>query len=312
LIAVSGVGEWILDRLYPRSYPLSPDKQRQEDAKIETELQECRTRLAALPNDEESLATTVADFTGLIADERERRTSVEARLTTMVGLASIAGTLLISGLVAEAAGTLQPSVPLARWMIALGSFYLILQICCAILAAVRGLRRRGFAATVGTDLLPPVGISKVDHLRERVSDLVGMLENHRAVNEHKVTAMAVAHCALTNFLFGLMVLGALATVFGITAPSTDVLKTLRQDHQLLEELRGPSGPMGPVGPVGPAGAAGPPGPKGERGAAGRSGAHRTSQSSQHGAAQRDVAGKNCPGAPPATTQVDPGSPATHE
>lgn len=289
------LGEWLSDRIYPRAYPMSSERRQQENTKIERDLQECEARVAALPNDEEPLKTVVADFMGVIADERERRASVEARLTTIVGLASIAGTLLVSGLVAEAAGTLQPLVPQARWIIALGSFYLILQVSCAILAAVRGLQRRGYSATVGTDLLPPLGVSKVDHLRAHVSDLVGMLENHRSVNEGKVTAMAVAHSALTNFMFGMMVLGALATYFGITAPTTDVLKTLRQDHHLFEELRGPAGPVGPSGPAGPPGSVGPAGPKGDAGAAQQKGSYRASHSSRNCAQHRDVGGSTCPG-----------------
>ncbi|MFL6605747.1 MAG: hypothetical protein ACJ8R9_31095 [Steroidobacteraceae bacterium] len=296
------VGEWFSDRIYPHAYPLSPDQLRQEAAKVEQELAECQSRLAALPDHDDELMKVMADFAALVAEERERRTSVEARLTTIVGLVAIAATLLISGLVAEAAGTLQPSVPLARWAIALGAGYLIVQLCCAILAAIRGLQRRGYDALSGSDLLRPVGMTPVQHLRTRAWGLAKMLEDHRAGNRVKVTEMAVAHCALTNFLVGMILLGLVATYFGITAPSTDILKNLHQDHQLLEELRGPAGPAGPDGPAGPQGAAGPSGPKGDAGATGRAGSH---------APHRDVGGHNCPGKEDNSLSAVP-SEATHD
>ena len=86
------------------------------------------------------------------------------------------------------------------------------------------------------------------------------LLDHRDQNNRKVTQMAVAHQALTNFVWGLLLLALLGGVYGIRVrPSDDLVETLKKNHELQEMLRGPqgqpgiAGPRGEPGPVGPKG-----------------------------------------------------------
>jgi hypothetical protein len=73
----------------------------------------------------------------------------------------------------------------------------------------------------------------------------------------------VAHCALKNFVTGLVVFAILAGVHHVSEPRTDELVTrLRADKSLRELIRGPQGPSGATGVRGPTGTTGTQGPPG--------------------------------------------------
>jgi hypothetical protein len=78
-----------------------------------------------------------------------------------------------------------------------------------------------------------------------------VLADHDAQNNAKLTQMAIAHCAMRNFLFGLLVFTVLAAISAARINSSDdLVDKLKQSHDLNELLRGPQGPPGIEGPKG--------------------------------------------------------------
>jgi len=134
---------------------------------------------------------------------------------------------------------------------ALGALYLTLQLCSAILAAVRGLSRRFYNAETSEVVLPTVGEEQADHLKRHMQWCLQTLADHQAQNNAKVTQMAVAHRAMTNFLVGLMLVALLGIGYAVRQnPGNDAIEMLQQNRQLMDRLRGPQGPAGPAGPQG--------------------------------------------------------------
>src|SRR5205823_4398719 len=140
----------LLDRVFPVVQPHSAGEQKAVTARRVDYQKEWDARTAALPAKEEALAPYFAGCKIALDDERQRQQSVDARLTTISGLSSIAGTIVFGTML-----TNMPSTPsMLSWLMLLALWYLILQLVCAILAGVRGLERRAYDATPYVELLP--------------------------------------------------------------------------------------------------------------------------------------------------------------
>lgn len=206
-----------------------------------------------LPGTKDELTTYLASVKELLDREQERRQGVDTRLTTIVGLSSIAGTIVVGAMI-----TPRSLHGVFGLLLMLALFYLALQLCSAILGAVLGLGRRGYRASMPEDVLPAAEAQTV-HLRRQIRSFVATLADHRALNNEKVTMMAVAHRAMLNFLVGLLVLAVIGIVQALTIkPTDDLLQRFRGDHELRELLRGPIGNPGPQGEAGPQGPPGTP------------------------------------------------------
>ncbi|MCX6626469.1 MAG: collagen-like protein [Candidatus Solibacter sp.] len=206
-----------------------------------------------LRSDVQELTAHLASCNVLLQAEQERRQSVETRLTTIIGLSSIAGTIVLGTMFTPHAVT-----GTERALLSLGLLYLALQVSSAILAAVRGLGRRSYLAPTPAHVLPGAHEAATVHLRRQISACLLALADHQVHTNDKVTHMAVAHRALKNFVFGLLFLAALGTWHRLTStPPDELLDRVRKEHVLQELLRGPQGPQGLRGPTGPAGPAGP-------------------------------------------------------
>lgn len=214
----------------------------------------------------DKLTTALDAIDELLTKEGDRKSSVETRLTTMVGLASVAATLVTGITLAEASSSMKLENPW-RWIIALLVMYLVLQLFDAIHWAVIGLGRRAYSTLTAEDVLPQSGLAEEDWLRQRIVERVEMLHDNRELTNEKVTAMAVAHRAVANFAGGLLALAVvgLASIGWMTAPTNPLVEELKTDGQLRTMLQGAQGPMGPQGAVGPRGE------RGERGETGPSG-----------------------------------------
>jgi hypothetical protein len=244
---------FLIDRIFPLSKPFTEQEARREQEFAENEQKESDVRVAALPDDAALVSAYLAQCTALLDEEDDRRRGVEGRLTSILGLSSIAGTIVFGGILAQASGTVGSQTITFRVVMALGALYLALQICSAIFAAIRGLERRGYqTATIsGIVLLPAV--AHLYHLRGQITDCANRLADHRAQNNRKVDEMANAHCAMKNFVGGLILLALFGTYYAIRAkPTNNVIQTLKTNHELNELLRGPQGPKGDRGPAGPA------------------------------------------------------------
>jgi hypothetical protein len=249
---------FISDRIWPRLPPLDQEAVDREKKKACDEQSRCDEQIQALPEDEATVAKYLAECAALLEHEEERRRGVEARLTNFLGLSTIAGTIVVGGILALAAGTLHAGTTLRRVM-AIGSLYLVLQICGAIRASIQGLSRRNYIAQNGSDVLPLKGEAHITYLRRQVDACTKRILDDRVQNDEKVSQMALAHRATQNFLGGLVLFALVGTYFAWTAKNTtdDVIQKLREDHELNERLRGPQGPKGDTGPQGPKGDPGP-------------------------------------------------------
>lgn len=262
----SSIADWVFP--WPSSLP-ADQLARDEDRRTK-ELALAQTRVKHA--NREALELSLEGLNALIEEDDARRTSVDSRLSAMVGLASIAATVVTGVIIAQVAGPFRITNEYGRWMTALLSLYLTLQLCLAMYWAVRGQARKDYWRESVADLLPvpresPNGApeeSKEEVLRARVLSAIRRLHSNQGSNNQKVTAMAVAHQAAKNFASGMMCMCVVGFVLVVFFPTEHpVVATVRSDAEFRELLRGPAGLPGPMGKAGPAGPPGPQGPKGD-------------------------------------------------
>jgi hypothetical protein len=221
--------------------------------------------LGADVSDEVLAEAADAVQTSVIA-ENERRTSVEARLTTVLGMVSVAAAVVFGALTSVSSrGFEGVSTPVA--VVGAGlMIYAVLQLVNALRAALRGLRRTEYLTISPADVLRRPGESSTDCGKRGMRVAVETRMQHADVNSRKVEAMAVAHTALHNFVMAVLVLGVVVAGAMVWPSGSDralegrIVTKLRSDPALLDLLRGPRGVPGPPGQRGEPGPQGPAGP----------------------------------------------------
>ena len=237
------------DVLFPLPEPPSPKER--EDRKI----RECAERLQI--DGSADLRPCLNGYSSLLEMERSRRESAEKRLTSILGLTSIAGTLVFGEIFALATGTIHSPNLTLTIIVSLGTIYLVLQIASATIAAVRGLSRQTYQIPTIDDLVEKSGEGPTAHRHRETVLLFERYFEMRELNNNKITQMATAHRATINFISAVVLLAFAGSFFALTAhPENDFLRLVKQNQQLQELLRGS---QGPTGPPGPRGEQGPPG-----------------------------------------------------
>lgn len=251
LIQIDAV--WIIiDCIFPCPQPRAPEDSAREREHTSAAQAVYEKMVVDLPSDREQLSEHLLSCKRLLEIEDARRQGVEARLTTIFGLSSIAGTIVLGSILAQ---PMSLRHGFERLFLAVGLLYLAMQMCSAILAAVLGLRRREYRVIMPVDILPSQSETLAVHLRRQIINSLHILDDDRAINNAKVTQMAVAHRAMLNFLGGLLVLAALGAVhLKVSSQQDAFVDRLWQDHKLQDLLRGPQGPQGTPGIQGPPGA----------------------------------------------------------
>jgi hypothetical protein len=191
-------------------------------------------------------------FDALVQNLDELGDNLIALLTSIVGLSSIASTILFGAILVQATGGLVVQSLVLRLVIAAGAFYMVLQISIALLAAMRGLGRRGYETLGFEDVIRHGDEARSFYLRRRAIKCLQVYWQHEQQNNAKVTHLAVAHQAMKNFIGGLLVLALVCLPFAVGEHHESLVERLKSDHELRELLRGPQGPPGPVGPRGEA------------------------------------------------------------
>jgi hypothetical protein len=235
----------LMDWIFPVAEPLSQE----EREKPQERLQELKTGLPQLS--EQLLNEYCAVAQSLLDNEHERKQGIDARLTSILGMSSIAGSVGIAGLFLGTGGLSHIQSRSLRWLVTAVGCYLILQISAAMLNAVRGLSRRGYLEFSLLDFLPTLGEPHAAFLRRKAESILEVLSDHELQNNEKLTQLARAHCALRNFLCGLLVFTALGAVSMFRAGNDDdLVDRLKKNHDTYESLRGPQGIAGPKGDPG--------------------------------------------------------------
>jgi hypothetical protein len=257
----------VTDFIWPSLVLFNPAEQQQENGKREDLKNAEFEKITAMSDrTKEELASSLEEVKSMLDIERNRQQSVEGRLSSIVGLTSVTVTMVLAILTLKLSnGTNLDGISGAqRIAILVLSTYIVLQLVCALSAAVKGLSRRGYLELVVEDVLPKKNEKSEDFTRRLMCELVECVHDHDRINSEKVSQMAVAHRALKNFFVGVLFLIA-AIMFWSFSPlehstlEDSFLKRLRSDAQLIELLRGPKGPPGEQGPRGD------PGPQGGKG-----------------------------------------------
>lgn len=229
--------------------------------------------------DDQAIADAATAIEASFEAEKARRSSVESRLTTVLGMVSVAASVAFGALTSVFSkgfqGVNTPSAVVGAGLMV----YAVVQLVNALLASLRGLQRAGYETIAAADVLPRPGESRAENRLRNMRIGIRTRVQHADVNSRKVEAMAVAHVALRNFVIAVLVLSVLvATV--MAWPGEDqsieqqIIRRLRSDSALIELLRGPrgnAGPQGKPGVQGERGPAGPPGPGPKSAPTGRGG-----------------------------------------
>lgn len=144
--------------------------------------------------------------------EDDRRVSVDSRLSAIVGLTSIAATIVIGIIVSQAAGHLTFGSSSIYAFIALVSFYLIVQLCNSIGWAIKGQSSGEYKVDSFEDLVRSPKQSAKSWLCQRIAHKVHQYVENASQTDRKFTDMEVAHRSMINFILGLVVLGLIGTI----------------------------------------------------------------------------------------------------
>lgn len=258
------LGSRVCDLLIPWAPPETSTASQLRKDRETADLTETRNRIAN--SDGEVLQSLLSDYESVLDSHEERQRSVDSRLSTIVGLSSIAGTIATGVILAQAAGTLNLPVGGWRWALSATALYLVVQLCNAIYWAIQGQRRQSYLRQSIQGLLPVHGISHEDHLRKRVEEAVKRIHANGQTVNIKVTAMEVAHQSAKNFAVGLLVLSVVGMLMmGAQHKTPSLIDSIRENTELREMLRGPAGPQGNPGVQGEPGRDGKPGERGVQG-----------------------------------------------
>jgi hypothetical protein len=252
------LGTSAFDFILPWWMPLTAAEMDAEKVKRQEQIDQATKRITSKNKDE--LKTVLGDLDVLTDADDERRKSVDTRLSTIVGLTSIAATLVTGLIVAQAAGTLSLSNTWSRGLIALLALYLVIQLCDAIGWAIKGQSRAKYREDSIDSVIRDTICSEENWLRKRIVEKVEQMLDNKAQIDTKVTMMAVAHRATANFVGGLIVLSLVGLAASLQPKlEKPMLEALRKDVAIRLLLQGPPGPPGPKGDMGPRGAVGPTG-----------------------------------------------------
>ncbi len=248
-VKYTAIGSRWLDIVIPWAKILAPEKTDEIRIGNENLILMARERIKHASC--KSLKDSLENIHLLSEEEEDRRRSVDARLSTIVGLSSIAATIATGIIVAQAGGPLKISNISGRFVLSAVALYLIVQLCDAIYWAIRGQSRLDYKVNKIEAFLPQEDISEEEQLRCRIIKKIEHLQFNQESTSKKVTAMAVAHQAAKNFACGILVLSIIGMLLVSREPAVSpLLEALRTNAELRDQLKGPPGPDGPIGPAG--------------------------------------------------------------
>lgn len=202
----------LIDLFWPSLEGDASLQARHEKDKLSAEKRRIARAAKNLPSDEEQLREHLKSSEQLLEQEQSRKSGVEARLLNMAGLVSIAGTVVLGALFSLASDKLSLDSGWARIALTVGCFYLAVQLVAALHASVRGLQATGYLEDQPHAILPRKGLQQTVFLRQRVQHVLERVAENRSINNKKLDQLNLAHCAMKNFLWGLLLVAIAACV----------------------------------------------------------------------------------------------------
>jgi hypothetical protein len=109
------------DWIFPLPTPLSQEEKNEQQLRLNALRTECEARVSNLTTDEKELDKYFAECSSRLEDEKTSGQGVESRLTSIMGVSSIAGTIVFGSTLALAMGTVHVERTALRWVIAGGA-----------------------------------------------------------------------------------------------------------------------------------------------------------------------------------------------
>lgn len=266
--------ENLRDLIWPSITPSMPAELARESKRDTERLELDIAAIDALADvdDDDALLAAAGALQSSVEGERGRRSSVEARLTTVLGMVSVAASVAFGALTAVFNKGFQGVATVPAFVGVAVMVYAVLQLVNGLLAALRGLVRTEYLETLPAELLRRPTETTNQHLRRQMHHMARARAQHAEANSRKVDAMAVAHTALRHFVISVLILSllmaAIMIIPGSSASERSLISKLRSDPALIELLRGPRGAPGAPGAQGPTGATGASGERGPQGPVG--------------------------------------------
>lgn len=274
------IPEGLADWIWPSARPFTLEErkaQRKKKHKRGAALEERMSTWELFgPEDHRAVRDEVE---GLLEAEEKRRASVQTRLGSVIGMASVAisVTFAVAGLVFKETTATTPF--LFVFSLSAVALYVGVQFMVTVLAAVRGVQRAGAMGLTAEDVFRNRDETKARYKKRIIGVLLVRLQDIDESTNHSITQMAVAHTALRNACVGVLlaiaILGTAVVWRSANSDGTDIqqkiIEKIRSDPNLADYLRGPQGPQGQPGQQGKRGEKGERGPKGERGEKGERG-----------------------------------------
>lgn len=205
---------WLMDVLWPH-LPPTTDEERSEEDKSRREWRKRDEACVGNISDKggapgEEILAACEDY---LRAEEERGKGAEARLTTMVGMASVAAAATFGSVALLVRQENPPTI------LAVISLYVVSQIVCALLSAVAGLERSTVAAVELGALVRKPGESENEYFERAIGRYISRRHELYAINTRKISQMAVAHRAFKNFSVGILLLAVVATGLVLLGPT---------------------------------------------------------------------------------------------
>lgn len=268
------IPERLADSVWPSARPhTSKERQRQIEKKHER-TEAVAKRLMNWENFNDGERDVIRhEIESILEVEEKRRASVHARLSALIGMAAIAisVTFAMAGLVLNKSTIDLPSLFIIGFMFT--AFYIALQFIFTVQAAVKVIQRVNVTALNAVDILCDNGENNAARTKRIIEILIKQFEDLQESTNKSVTQMAIAHTALRNacwcVLVSIVVLGGAVVWKNTHEANVDIeqhiINRIRCDNSLADFLRGPKGIQGPEGYKGERGEKGDKGDKGDRG-----------------------------------------------
>ena len=180
------------------------------------------TGLPAWPAGRPCPLETLEAAYGALKDELnaqdDRAKTVETRLLSISSLAPVSMTIMVAVVTFLTSDRAREFTWGSVLAVGIVGSYVSLQFLLALLAAVKGLGRRSFSHLSIKDIVPQPDETKDAYLRRACAELTQVILHNRGAVDDKVSQLALAHEAVKNAVWGLLLV--LITILVYTVAGT--------------------------------------------------------------------------------------------